>query len=90
MKLYFEAPATVIRAVNKRGFAAALGDDAAMCCDRSQADVVPLPEVTQAFAEMELNLSADVGGYECFPMDMPPGRWFEIPADVLDKMIRKP
>lgn len=90
MKLYFEAPATVIRAVEKRGFAAAMGDDAAMCCDRSQADVPALPEVTEAFAEVALDVAEDVGGYEVFPMDVPPGRWFRIPAAEMDQLIQKP
>jgi hypothetical protein len=84
--LYFEAPQTVIRAVKAKGFAAALGGDAPLCCDRSQADIPALPEVTDTFEELTLETAADVGEYECFPMDMPPGRWFEIPVDVLDKM----
>jgi hypothetical protein len=85
--LYFEAPVPVILDIQRRGFAAVLGQGTALCRAASTSDVPPLPEVTEKFAEMKLDLSADVGGYECFPMDVPPGRWFRIPAAALDKMI---
>lgn len=88
--LYFESSGIVVDDVKKRGFAAVLGAGDLLLSDRSLAAVKLLPGAKGPATELALSISGDVSAYECRPMDVPGVRWYDIPAEELDKLIKKP
>ncbi len=84
--LYFESAGIVVADVKQRGFVAVLGDGEVLLSDRSLSAVKPLPGAMGKHTELALSITGDVSEYECRPMDAPGARWYDIPADVLDKM----
>ncbi|MDP1588187.1 MAG: hypothetical protein Q8M07_10605 [Prosthecobacter sp.] len=98
MTLYYHSSADVIAQILRHGFLVALGRDRAIrCCNRSLAGLGPLNMMPSMFgprrapvrvasAEVGFEVDADVSTYEVFALDMHPGRYFDIPVTVMERL----
>lgn len=84
MTLFFSSQKRFIDLAQKKGFAA-LGDRL-LCCDR-----VPVwpDDLAIGVVNIKVKAGVEVGEYQVFPMDMPEGRWFDVPVQELDRYLNE-